>query len=82
MSAPNEVIKRAKEVLSTVERTARDIGSAAATEQKQKEKDDSLITLDDFVNYQVIEELRAVDINTLSPYEAMSFLFDLKKRLK
>ena len=82
MSAPNEVIKRAKEVLSTVERTARDIGSAAATEQKQKEKDDSLITLDDFVNDQVIEELRAVDINTLSPYEAMSFLFDLKKRLK
>ena len=27
------------------------------------------------------EELKAVDLNTLSPYEAMSFLFDLKKRL-
>ena len=79
---PNEVIKRAKEVLTTVERTAREIGSTSSLESKQKEKDDSLITLDDFVNEQVIEELRAVDINTLSPYEAMSFLFDLKKRLK
>jgi predicted nucleotidyltransferase len=29
-----------------------------------------------------IEELKAVDINTLSPYEAMSFLFNLQKRLK
>ena len=39
-------------------------------------------TLDDYVGDQVLEELRAVDLNTLSPYEAMSFLFDLKKRLK
>ena len=31
---------------------------------------------------QVIEELKAVDINTISPYEAMSFLFNLQKRLK
>ena len=30
----------------------------------------------------VIEELRNTDINTLSPYEAMTFLFDLKKRLQ
>ena len=44
--------------------------------------DDSLISMDDCVNDQVIEELRAVDLNTLSPYETMSFLFELKKRLK
>ena len=25
---------------------------------------------------------KKVDINTLSPYEAMSFLFDIKKRIK
>ena len=31
---------------------------------------------------QVIEELKAVDINTLSPYEAMTFLYTLQKRLK
>ena len=76
---PNEVIKRAKEVLASVERTAKALSSA---DVEVKEVDDSLITMDDYVNEQVIEELRAVDINTLSPYEAMSFLFTLKKRLK
>ena len=76
---PNEVIKRAREVLASVERTAKAIGESNAP---QKEVDDSLISIDDFVNDQIIEELRAVDINTLSPYEAMSFLFDLKKRLR
>ena len=76
---PNEVIKRAKEVLTSVEKTAKAISTS---DKAEPERDDSLITFDDFVNDQVIEELRAVDINTLSPYEAMSFLFDLKKRLK
>ena len=76
---PNEVIKRAREVLASVEQTSKAIGEGKAP---QKTVDDSLISIDDFVNEQVIEELRAVDINTLSPYEAMSFLFGLQKRLK
>ena len=76
---PNEVIKRAKEVLASVEKTAKALSSA---DVKPEPVDDSIITMDDYVNEQIIEELRAVDINTLSPYEAMSFLFTLKKRLK
>ena len=75
---PSEVIRRAKEVLASVEKTAMALRTADVTE----EKDDTLISLDDCVNEQVIEELKAVDINTLSPYEAMSFLFNLQKRLK
>ena len=50
--------------------------------KKAEEKDDSLISFDDCLNEQVIAELKAVDINTLSPFECMSFLFDLKKRLQ
>ena len=76
---PSEVIRRAKEVLATVEKTAKVLTTPAG---KAEEKDESLISLDDCVNEQVIEELKAVDINTLSPYEAMSFLFGLQKRLK
>ena len=76
---PNEVIRRAKEVLASVEKTAK---ALSTSEVVVEEKDDSLISMDDFVHEQVIEELKAVDLNTLSPYEAMSFLFDLKKRLK
>ena len=76
---PSEVIKRAREVLASIEQTSKAIGESKIS---QKPVDDSLISIDDFVNEQVIEELRAVDINTLSPYEAMSFLFGLQKRLK
>jgi len=76
---PNEVIRRAKEVLASVEQTAK---ALSTSEKVEPPKDDTLISIDDFVNEQVIEELKAVDINTLSPYEAMSFLFGLQKRLK
>ena len=76
---PNEVIKRAKEVLASVEATARAVYSA---EEQPHIEDDTAITFDDCIRDSVIEELKAVDINTLSPYEAMSFLFDLQKRLK
>ena len=75
---PNEVIRRAKEVLAQVEDTARALQTPNAAPAA---KDESLITFDDCINDQVIEQLRSVDLNTLSPYEAMSFLFDLKKRL-
>ena len=76
---PNEVIKRAKEVLASVEKTAK---ALSTSEKVEEEKDESLITFDDFVEAQVIDELKAIDINTLSPYEAMSFLYNLKKRLQ
>lgn len=78
---PNEVIRRAKEVLASVERSAQALSLSDNTKD-MPEKDDTLITFDDFVNEQVIEELKAVDVNTLSPYEAMTFLFNLQKRLK
>ena len=76
---PNDVIKRAKEVLATVEATAK---ALSTSNEAVEEKDDSLISFDDCLNEQIIEELKRVDINTLSPYEAMTFLFDLKKRIK
>ena len=77
---PNEVIRRAKEVLATVEATARELSAPDIT--RVAPKDDAVITLDDCFGAEVLDMLRAVDINTLSPYEAMSFLFDLKRRLE
>ena len=77
---PQEVIRRAKEVLAEVEETARVLRAPSA--EAVKKVDDSLITMEDCVNEQIIEELKNTDINTLSPYEAMTFLFDLKKRLR
>ncbi len=81
---PNEVIKRAREVLASVEATSRAVAESdtgAKAKKKPTEVDDGMISIEDCVNDQVIAELKAVDLNTLSPFECMSFLFDLKKRL-
>ncbi len=77
---PNEVIKRAKEVLSSVEESAKNI-KLTDREEKREAKDESLISFDDLVNEQIIEEIKNTDINTLSPYECMTLVFDWKKRL-
>jgi len=77
---PNEVIKRAKEILASVEASAKTLSLSEKIEAPKE--DDGLISMDDCINEQVINELKAVDINTLSPFECMSFLFDLKKRLQ
>ena len=78
---PNEVIKRAKEILAVVERTAQSL-KTSDKEIKSAPTDDTLITMDDVVREQVIEKLKAIDINALSPYEAMTLLYNFQKRLK
>ncbi len=71
---PNEVIRRAKEVLThLVSENSRPI------EQKARE---STITFDDFKADEVREKLLNVDIDLLTPVEALNFLNELKKIAK
>ena len=77
---PREVIKRAREILASVEESAKNL-RLSDREAKVEKKDESLITFDDCINDGIIEEIKNTDINTLSPYECMSLLFDWKKRL-
>ena len=83
---PNEVIKRAREILASVEETSKAIAESTeggiGKRKKAAARDDTLISFEDVTNEQVIAELKAVDLNALSPFECMSFLFDLKKRLQ
>ena len=79
---PNEVVRRAREILAAVEKSSKELTTSTAKNASETEKDDSLISFDDCISDQVIEELKAVDINTLSPYETMTFLYTLQKRLK
>ena len=78
---PQEVIKRAKEILAEVEARAR---VAADTDRSKLDeaRDDGVISIEDCMREQVIDDLKAVDVNTLSPIEAMNFLFELQKKLK
>lgn len=84
---PNEVIKRAREVLTSVEKSSQALRDAvdapdSAGKKKGKEADDGALSLDDCLNQRLIDELRAVDINTLSPFECMSLLFEWKKQIR
>nr|MBE6545184.1 DNA mismatch repair protein MutS [Oscillospiraceae bacterium] len=75
---PSEVVKRAKEILSEIESD-----KPVAVRESRVEKND----LDLFSGIaaskegDVCDRLRATDINTLTPIEAMNLLFELKKTL-
>ena len=80
---PSEVVRRAREVLSEIESATR----AAKLPREETAKDpgtvrDDRMSIEDCLQDQVIETLKNTDLNTLSPLECMSFLFDLQKKLK
>ena len=76
---PNEVIKRAKEILATVEKTSRNLTTSNTNTVEEKE---SLITFEDITEKSVIEDIKKADVNMMTPVEAMNLLFELHNRLK
>ena len=76
---PKEVIKRAKEVLATVEKTSLGLSTSVNNNDSDIE---SLITFEDVTEKSVIEDIKKIDINTMTPVEAMNLLFELNNRLK
>ena len=77
---PYEVVKRAREILKDIES-----GSHIAVGHNVIKKDDDADLFAGFVssvNDDVADKLRSVDINTMTPIEAMNLLFELKKMLK
>ena len=82
---PGEVIRRAKEVLATVEASAQGLrtgAGGAAPAAAPENREEETISIQDCINEQVLGELRAADLNTLSPLEAMNLLFGLQRKLK
>ena len=76
---PTEVVKRAKEILADIES-----GTARVVVKKEKEDSpfDLFANLEASKDSEVADKLRAVDLNTLTPIEAMNLLFELKAILK
>ena len=72
---PNEIIKRAKEVLSDIEN-----GDAYRPVKPAKQEEIGLnVSFEDIRNAEIVEKLKACDINTLTPIEALNFIFEIKK---
>ena len=79
---PNEVIKRAKEVLATIEKTSANLRTGELAERSVEIEEELTISFEESLREQAIEELKAIDLNTLSPYEAMQLLFEIQRKLK
>ncbi len=84
---PSWVVERSKEILVQLEATRGDGALENTTKelsQKRKKKDDfqlSFIQLDDPLLYQIKEDIVNIDINTLTPVEALMKLNEIKKLL-
>ncbi len=72
---PNSVIERAKEILKNTE-------EEGIVTYKSVVKDDVQMPLEMQGADEIIKQLQAVDVNTLTPIEAMQILFDLCNKAK
>ena len=72
---PNQVINRAREILSELEAE----GGAPAPVPKQEPEDQ--VSLLDLTGQRVVAALSAITVETLTPIEAMNELYKLKKML-
>ncbi len=79
---PNSVVKRAKEILAGLEAEGGVAPKASALDfGDQGSFDNMAISMLDVTNDRVCEEIKATDINTLTPIEAMNLIFEWKKKL-
>ncbi len=70
---PNPVIKRAKEVLATIESENKRIPVVSEDEEERN------LTFEDFAKDEAIHKLKNTDLNLLTPLEALNLVADLKK---
>ena len=72
---PGSVVTRAKQILSALDGGK----EAGGNKGKKSNDDDGSITFEDISADSIREKLKNTDINTLTPYEALSLLYELKK---
>ena len=79
---PSKVVNRAKELLKTVEKSRAQSGSKDSAKAITDENMQlSFFQLDDPVLENIREELTKIDINTLTPIEALMKLNSIKKMI-
>ncbi len=77
---PDSVVKRAKIILKELEKNAVQIEFKADDSIIEEEDNDIQYNFTANGRQEIFEILKAVDINTLTPIEAMQTLYDLKKK--
>ncbi len=78
---PESVIKRAKEVLKTVESGEKASEKGAVIANAETEESSMQIDFMSMGSQKVVDALKEIDVTTLTPIEAMNKLFELQKML-
>ncbi len=78
---PDWVVQRAKEVLTQLEQGADAPPAKIRTATKKKDDMSDQMSFGDPTRDALVERLRGIDENTVSPIEALGILFELKKIL-
>ena len=73
---PNTIITRAKEILADLES-----GKAETIVERVNVNEDTQLSLMGVASSPVIDRLKSVDLNTLTPIEAMNLLYELKNMI-
>jgi DNA mismatch repair protein MutS len=78
---PNEVVERAREVLAKHENAERRLSSGLATDDLQP-RQPAQLTIFTPLSQPVLDRLRELDLNRLTPLEALNLLAELKKQVE
>lgn len=78
---PDWIIKRAKEILKELTSGKTDDKETFANISPHNNEDDMQLNLLDTANNAVTDKLKSVDVNTLTPIEAMNLLYELKNMI-
>ena len=78
---PDWIIKRAKEILKELTYGKTDDNETFANISPHNNEDDMQLNLLDTASNAVTDKLKSVDVNTLTPIEAMNLLYELKNMI-
>ncbi|MEE1279677.1 MAG: DNA mismatch repair protein MutS, partial [Oscillospiraceae bacterium] len=76
---PSEIISRAKEILKSLEQGKEIEFKGNVTPEVISSTDSYQISFDTSNNLPIVDKIRAIDVDVLTPREAINILFELKK---
>ncbi|MEG2080627.1 MAG: hypothetical protein RRZ68_03580, partial [Oscillospiraceae bacterium] len=77
---PNSVVKRARTILEGLEKDGLPV--IIKTKPEMIDEDEIQLSFGSNNNDEIVEELKKLDVNTLTPIEAMSRLYELSEKAK
>ncbi len=77
---PDTVVKRAKVILKSLEESG--AAPVISTAVREEARDDMQVSFGSNAESEIMDELKALDVNTLTPIEAMSKLYEISAKAK